>query len=290
MKHITILFLAFLCMGLTQSQTVNYRYGSSSFSVNVKSGEKWTVVFHDQRHYVLDGTAKPSFVGWVQTKPKAYSLYTHSGKPLSNDFSLLIGNTLIANGFRVISLTVPIGSTYDQVKKMVIGKKPSDKILLFTLNDWRTYKGAALELHYDIVLSVLDGNGKQLAHKQLADLDILGRNRRPERANLATAVSDIFGTLLNSKEILAALKPAPGKEKMNTEVVSIKERKTAEVVVQPLPDEPLMPVKPVEDTPRQALKSERSHRCTTRNILDMKRIGMTDKQVLIECPDDVPNQ
>jgi len=290
MKHISILFFAFLCLGMTQSQTINYRYGSSSFAVNVKSGENWTVVFYDQRHYVLDGTTKPSFVGWVQATPKAYSLYTHSGKPLSNDFSLLIGNTLIANGFRVSALTVPIGSTYDQVVKMVVGKKSSDKILLFTLNDWRTYKGAALELHYDVVLSVLDSSGKQLAQTQLADLDILGKNRRPERANLATAVSDIFGKLLNSKEILAALKPVPGKEKMNTEVVSIKERKTVDVVVQPLPDEPLLPIKPVEEPSQRAIKSERSHRCTTRNILDMKRIGMTDEQVLIECPDDIPNQ
>lgn len=284
MKHIAILCFAFLCMGMTQGQTVNYRYGASNFTVDIKSGENWTVVFYDQRHYILNGTASASFVGWVRAKPNSYSLFTHSGKPLASDLSMLIGNTLIANGFRADALTVPFNTNYDQVKRLVVNQKSSDKILLFTLNEWRTHKDAALELHYDIILSILDSKGKELATKQIADLDILGRNRAPERANLPTAVSDIFGTLLNAKEILAALKPAPGKEKMNTEVVSMTERKSVDVVVQPLPEEPLLPMRSVDEDPSSKV-NRRPDRCTTRNILDMKRIGMTDEQVLIECPD-----
>ena len=100
-------------------------------------------------------------------------------------------------------------------------------------------------------------------------------------------MSDIFGTLLNAKEISAVLKPAPGKEKMNTEVVSIIERKTVDVVVEPLPEDPLMPIRPIDEALEIEEKS-RTNRCTTRNILDMKRIGMTDEQVLIECPDEFP--
>ncbi|MFC1664516.1 hypothetical protein ACFL17_02665 [Pseudomonadota bacterium] len=291
MKYITFICLTVLCIGTVHSQTVNYRYGTANFPVSVRSGENWTVVFHDQRYYVLDGTTKPSFVGWVRAKPRAYSLFTQSGEALASDFSLLIGNTLIANGFSVSALTVPIRSNFNQVRQIVANQKPSDKILLFTLNEWRTHQDAALELHYDIVLSILDGTGKVLAQKQLADLDILGRNRRPERLNLSTAVSDIFAELFNSKEIEAALKPSSGKVKMNTEVVSIKDRKNVDVVVQPLPVEPLMPIKPVEEESsiETKLKSNPkpiSSRCTTTNILDMKRIGMTDKQVLAECPDN----
>ena len=290
MKQITVLFLVVLWMGTAQGQTINYRYGTAGFTVDVKSGESWTVVFHDQRYYILDGTTRSSFVGWVRAKPRPYSLFTQSGEPLASDFSLLIGNTLIANGFKVSALTVPIHSSYNEVKQMVVNKKSSDKILLFTLNEWRTHQDAALELHYDIVLSVLDGKGKLLAQKQLADLDILGRNRRPERVNLATALSDIFAEILNSQKIQVALKPSPGKVKMNSEVVSIKNRKNADVVVQPLPEEPLMPIKPVEDemameTKLKSKQKKVARRCTTTNILDMKRIGMSDQEILVECPE-----
>jgi hypothetical protein len=260
MKLTLLTLVVILLNGCAFGQTVDYHSGEFQFDTDRVDQSQATVVFHDQRPYVLSGNKNSNFVGLTRSLAGIpYPTSTQSGRPVTDDMAILMRNTLRKNvsNAKVVAVphTIKPRDTY-LVAERSGGHAP---FLLYTLYEWKTDTYTQPVLHYNVELAVLDKNGDAIATERESGKDQLGPNQRAERLSLASATTDIFGSLLNSDRVAQSL---------NIEHAST-------------------PV--VENFASNAQPSEAKSRtsCSTIKVLEMKKIGMTNDQIMAACPDAV---
>ena len=260
MKHISLSFLVILLSGCAIGQTVNYDTGSWTFDTDRIAEKQATVIFYDQRPYVLSGNKDPNFVGLLRSLAGIpYPVSTQSGRPMTDDMAILMRNTLRAHGSNAKVVAVPHSINPRDTHLVAERNGGQAPFLLFTFFEWKTDTYTEPVLHYNVELSVLDKDGEILSSERSSGIDQLGANQRAERLTLASATTDIFGSLLNSDRTAKALTgtyaSAPVVEKFNSNV--------------------------------QPASTKPAANCSTASVLSMKKIGMTDDQIKAACPDSV---
>lgn len=250
MKHaLLFLLLSVILSACAMGRTTEYR-GTSSFDYDYKNDAPIIIGTQDQRPYVLSGDKDETFVGLTRSLYGIpYSMTTKSGDPLAEDFGGLIAATLRKKGYDATAVRIPPSATENEAVAKIT-KPNGDTYLYLRIKEWKTDTYIHPTLTYALTLSVLDGTGNALRVKALSGEDDLGRDQRPERQNLAAAVSDILGSLLNSDEIHAALSEdstkQPGAEK--------------------------------------ALEVEHSTKqCSVDQVIKLTKLGMTDQQIKAAC-------
>ena len=199
---------AIVLTGCAFGQRVDYR-GSSDFSI---PATKVVVALgtQDERPYVVNGDKQATFVGLSRSLYGIpYNVNTSSGEPLADEIGSLVAGALRKNGANVTQVKIPVG-TSSEGRIVLFKTTNSSRYYLIELREWKTDTYANPILYYDVSLSVIDGSGSLLATKNTKGEDKLGS--RPNRANLSTAISSIFGELINDSAIVSALEPGAASE------------------------------------------------------------------------------
>jgi hypothetical protein len=171
---------------------------------------KLAIVFQDKRENVLSGKEKPSFCGHVYGGYAiAYNVQTQSGKPLANDFSQMLKNTLEQKG-------VPVTAYYtdppDTVSKTVelFQQSDNDKLLYFTITRWESrctanFANMRYEANGGLKLSVLDKKGNLLGEQEIKDQLVkeqgAGLNMKVLQQQANELLNKLMNELMNHEKI-----------------------------------------------------------------------------------------
>lgn len=242
---------AFVLGGCAAGNKVDYR-GTSSFTAPAAKGVM-ALGAQDERPYVVNGGKQANYVGMTRSLYGIpFNTATTSGEPLADEIGSLVASTLRKNGSTVTEVKLPVGASSEGRIALF---KPANAIrsYLIEIREWLTDTYMSAALTYDISLSVIDNSGAVLATKNARGDDIkLGS--RPDFANLATAVSTIFGGLLNDPAIVSA---SGGGSTPSTVAAS-----------------------PNTSAPQSVAKAER---CSVEQILEMKRVALPEDRIKAAC-------
>lgn len=211
MKNARFVFLFVGCIAIMSGCAVGntHRYHDTIAQINATGSNAIVVATHDQREYVLSGKKDASFVG-VQRGGfgNPFSITTASGKPLAEDMTQAIVNSLANKGFK----SIPVAVGHQEDRQAVISKLKTaggERFVIFTLKQWRSDTYQNTRLDYDVKAEVVDLEGNTVAEKQISGSDDLKGSvlNPPKHAKKAVPVAfkEKIEILLNSEKISAAL-------------------------------------------------------------------------------------
>jgi hypothetical protein len=151
-------------------------YGAP-MALNVPNGtQQIALAVLDHRPYVLSGDKAAPFVGLQRDGVGIpYNVNTKSGRPLAEDFSKALAQSLTAKGYKVEELKLDYTtSTDDAIKKAVATGADRSVILEFT--EWKSDQLQNAALFYALSLTVYDKNAVSLAQNSLSGRDNIDSN------------------------------------------------------------------------------------------------------------------
>ena len=135
----------------------------STMALPETGNEKVAVATVDERPYVLNGKNPPTYVGIIRGGfGNPFNRYTEDGKPLADDFSSSIVNSLVAKGFQAIAITTsPASSSADAFKNLK--QSGASRLILVELRDWQSDTMINPTVNCDVTLHIYDSSGRELA-------------------------------------------------------------------------------------------------------------------------------
>lgn len=186
-----------------------YDYESQIPELAITSKSDISVSVQDQRPYVVSGDKTPQWVGMQRGGyGNPFGVHTASGDPLADDFADTIVKALKQRGITAKSLhTSPSLSSKPAIK--ALAASGSDKLLLVSLQEWKTDTYMNVALIYDVTAEVFDGQGRPIARNAAKGREDLGGDfvNPPGHAMKAVppAYRRILETLLDSQQVINAL-------------------------------------------------------------------------------------
>lgn len=247
--------VAIVLGGCAFGQRINYS-GSSTFSAPSAKGVA-ALGAQDERPYVVNGGKDTNYVGMNRSLYGIpYNVHTTSGEPLADELGSLVAGGLRKNGANVTQVRIPIG-TSPEGRIALFKPTNASRYHLIEIREWMTDNYFGATISYDVSLSVMDGRGSILATKNTRGSDIkLGS--RPDLANLAIAVSTIFGGLINDPAIVAA--------------------SVGDSVPNPV-ETSRVPAASGPQSPTEA----KAGGCSVDQVLEMKRVGLSEDRIKVAC-------
>jgi hypothetical protein len=205
---LTIVALAWVISGCAVGN--QYAYHGVTPELNARTSKKVAVATHDQRSYIQNGEKQPDFVGLQRGGyGNPFKVTTASGRPLAEDMTTAIVNSLQSKGIHCVPVFVGPADPESSVTS-AMKKSAAQRHLLLTLTQWRSDCYSNVALAYDAQLKVLDASGTLLAQKRINGNDNLGGNawNPPAHAKAAVpkALKEKLELLLNDQAIQDALK------------------------------------------------------------------------------------
>ena len=172
-KVVVVALAALFLSGCAVGQKFSYR----DSRVNVGSiGTAGTaaVAVLDQREYVRSGKKPEFFVGLSRGGyGNPFDVETRSGASMASEMATSIASALEARGLKVQTVMVRPADGPDGARQALF-RSNSNRLLLFTLQEWKTDTMMRTGLDFDVVLDVFDGAGTRLARSQLAGKEVSG--------------------------------------------------------------------------------------------------------------------
>lgn len=124
---------------------------------------KLAVATVDERPYVLNGKNPPEYVGIIRGGyGNAFNRDTEDGKPLADDFSSSIVNSLAAKGFQVIAVSTPLASNSAAALRS-LQQSGAHRLILVELRDWQSDTMLNPTVNCDVTLHIYDSSSRELA-------------------------------------------------------------------------------------------------------------------------------
>ena len=203
---ISLVFLVGGCRGgrydLTKSQLKPDFHGSGKVAIGVQ----------DKRPFILDGTKPSTFIGIHRNGVGSPGdAGTRSGKTLAEDVATIVASSFGKAGFEARQFSL---SPNDHPESSCNGLTSSahDRIVVLTLNKFRSDSWVEAELQWAITMRIYDGQCKRLAEKDSTGTEQgLKRNyagalsaSQTQKA-IATKLSAILAELINAPECKRAM-------------------------------------------------------------------------------------
>lgn len=117
----------------------------------------------DERPYVLNGKNPPEYVGIIRGGfGNPFNRDTDDGKPLADDFSASIVNSLAAKSFQIIAISTPAASS-STVALKALQQSGAHRLILLELRDWQSDTMINPTVNCDVTLHIYDSSGRELA-------------------------------------------------------------------------------------------------------------------------------
>jgi hypothetical protein len=189
------------------------KYHDTIASISVSGSITIAVTTHDQRQYILSSQSNPDYVGLNRGGfGEPFNVKTESGKPLAEDITTAICNSLAAKGFK----SVAVNAMPSEDKNKVLTKMKETKgerLLLLTLYEWQSDTHINTGLFYNMKLEVFDMNGNKLTEKIMKGEDNLGHGDdsfgltiEKMKKIIPKVFKDKIELLLNNKDVVETLR------------------------------------------------------------------------------------
>ncbi|HET6546338.1 MAG TPA: hypothetical protein VFG55_06280 [Rhodanobacteraceae bacterium] len=138
-------------------------YSDAVADVEASGHRTLALATHDQRPYVIAADKDADFVGLMRSAYGIpYNINTESGQPLADEMSAAIAKSLDARGFR--TTVVKIGYAQSRrVAREALLKENAERLVLITLNEWKSDTYFNTSLNFDVKITVFDQGGSELA-------------------------------------------------------------------------------------------------------------------------------
>ena len=207
MTLVTMLLVALVASGCAIGN--RYAYHTVVANPTVSGTGTIGVAAHDQREYVRSGSKSPQFVGYQRGGfGNPFDVTTEGDKPLAEDMTAVLVNTLNAKGFRAQPVVVAHSVSASDVRDRLV-RGGADRGLLLTITEWKSDVVMRIGLTYDLTMRIVDRVGTVLAEKRIeGDKEVLGAAGLP--SSVGPVVGQAFKTklelLLDDPAIAAALR------------------------------------------------------------------------------------
>lgn len=221
MKRLCLSFFVLFSVLLLVSCAADHkiRYNDAVADLSASGGKKLAVAVHDQRPYIVSGESNPDYVGLnraggslVPFKP--HHVNTESGKPLADDMSESIRNSLAAKGFAVSAVKTAAKEDKNGILARMKETK-AERLILLTEYEWQSDTYINTGLSYDMKLEIFDNAGSRLTEKTLKGEDNIARSESMWSPDLSIegmkiVIPKVFKakieTLFNNKDVIEALR------------------------------------------------------------------------------------
>lgn len=203
MKRTVLLLLLLGTVGCAAGTTEVYTPASAPLQYEGQGPV--AVGVKDSRPEVVSGRRKETFVGLRRSLYGIpFAVQTQSGRPFAQDLEGMIVNGLRRKGVQAQGVVLsPFKSRDENVAALQASGAP--RLLLFELTEWYGDTYFDTTLHYDLTLTVLDAQGRELGRGAAIGTDDIGGKQRPERKTVQAATVDIVQELLSDRDVVAAL-------------------------------------------------------------------------------------
>lgn len=237
-----------------------HNYRDVIATVPSASGQNVTVATHDIRPYVRSNNKSPSFVGLQRGGyGNPFDVENENSESLSTSFSAAACASLIASGGQCSSIATQPSESTSTIKTRV-SQSGAPTAILFTLHEWKSDTMLNTALHYDVAMEVLSSSGATLLTKRISGVDDLRGSfwnaPRYARRAVPMAFKRKLEQLLVDPEVVASLQP--------------KSSKVAKIAK-------------TDDSNAPSLAPPEHSSCSTNQILEMKKIGLSDTQIQKSC-------
>lgn len=128
-----------------------------------KGSTKVAVATVDERPYVLNHKNPSNYVGIIRGGfGNPFDRHTDDGKPLADEFSQSIVDSLADGGFAAIVVSDPPAANADQVMAQ-LKQSGASRLVLLELREWQSDTYVNPTMNMDYTFHVYDGSGKELA-------------------------------------------------------------------------------------------------------------------------------
>jgi hypothetical protein len=190
MKRLKCAAFYLLLVFLFSNCTVGRKMGFENKEVAPEWKSPRTVVisFVDKRDEVVSGKEKPTFCGHLRSSAQiGYNMQTSSGKPLAEDFTQSVTQSLDKKGNNVVAQLLPVNTSTESALRQFANHK-RDRFLIFSINKWEAsatprFTTITYEVIYNLDLKVYDSTGTLLAGSEEHDIT------KKEEGDLGTSVA-----------------------------------------------------------------------------------------------------
>lgn len=158
-------------------------YNQIKTEIPIHNSFTYSIATYDQRLAVVDGSRNEEFVGYVRSQAWiAYPIDTKSGENFSDEFSLVIKNSMYDSS----NQTQIIQTNFSDSKQNILNRlvdSNSDRLLLFTITKWETdskppapgklvwMPNTRTSVLWDILLEIYTKDGELIAFNKTDGLD-----------------------------------------------------------------------------------------------------------------------
>jgi hypothetical protein len=184
-----------------------FNYAESSINVgSVGTTRSASVAVLDQREYVKSGKKSESFIGLSRGGfGNPFDVVTKSGAPMATEMATSVAASLRAKGLKVQTVTVPPAGGLERARQ-ALSRTGSDRLLVFTLNEWKTDTMMRTGLDFDVTLDVMDGSGVNLARSHVSGKEVSGSSILSAEKDAQGWFADKVSELLRDEAVAGALR------------------------------------------------------------------------------------
>ncbi len=158
----------------------------------------------DARPDVVSGERKETFIGFTRSLYGVpFSYHTRSKKPFAQDLSDLVSRALKQGKTPAEVIVVsPFGGRQTAID--ALRKSGAERLIFLEIRDWWSDTLIHTDLHYDLLLTILNAQGQELGSNGATGHEELGRG---QQRLLAAATNRILETLFTGEKVIAAFAP-----------------------------------------------------------------------------------
>jgi hypothetical protein len=200
------LLLATLVLGgCAVGQEFSYADGHVAL-LSGRSDTPAAVAVLDQRPYIVSGDKKENFVGLSRGGyGNPFNVKTRSGAPMAEDMATAVARALEANGQPAKAVVAPVAGGTEGAKSALM-KSGAERLMLFTLHEWKTDTLEHTGLWFDVTLDIFDAAGETLASKHITGKEVSGGSIVSAERDAQKWFSEKIGLLLDNRDIASAMK------------------------------------------------------------------------------------
>ena len=156
---------------------VGQKFSYDNITINLGSAGaigNFSIAVLDFREYVKSGNKSESFVGLSRGGfGNPFDVETRSGSALASEMAAAIAASLQRKGAEVQTVMVRPVEGPEGARRALL-RTGHDRLLLFTLREWKTDTMFRTGLDFDVTLDVFDGGGKSLGGSHVSGREVSG--------------------------------------------------------------------------------------------------------------------
>jgi len=204
-RLIAVLFATSFLGGCVVGKNFDYTSGQIALLPG-RTDTPTAIAVLDQRPYVVSRDKRENFVGLSRDGYGIpFNVTTRSGGPMAADMATAVAQALEARGQPASAIVVPVSVGAEGAKSALMATG-AERLMLFTLREWKTDTMTRTGLWFDMTLDVFDATGEVLASRHISGQEIAGGSIVSAEKDAQRWFSEKVGELLDNRDVASALK------------------------------------------------------------------------------------